>query len=144
MKRILAAMFVMSLFFASPALAAARAFENDAVSVSLPDSWKVADENSGGNGQYSFGNADDTATVIVLVSPISGFTSKEFAEEVASNYEGAKAIDNGDGLYRFTAMVDGVAVRNLAGVFGGQRVLVAIAGSDPDLLSVAASLVIKL
>ncbi|MDR3076815.1 MAG: hypothetical protein LBU26_05895 [Synergistaceae bacterium] len=142
MKRILAAIFALSLFLVLPA--PARAFENDALSISLPDNWKAVDENSGGNGQYAFGNADDTAAVIVLVSPVSGYTSKEFAEEAAAKYEGAKAIDNGDGLYRFTAMGEAHEVRTLAGVFGGQQVLVAVVGSDPDLLSVAASLVIKL
>jgi hypothetical protein len=121
-----------------------KTIENDVLSISLPDSWKTLNENNGSSGTYSYSNADETATVLAMIRPVSGLTSKEFAESVASDYEGAKNEDNGDGLYKFTTVADGNEVRNLVGVIGGNCVLVTIAGSDPDLPSVTASLIIKL
>ena len=145
MKRIFTALFILSLLIAVPAFAAVKTIENAVLSISLPDGWKVVDENNAGDGIYSYNNTDDSAAIVVMVKSASGLTSKEFAEKVAAEYKDTKAEDNGDGFYKFIALTDdGTEVRNLLGVIGGNGVMVTVIGADPDMLTVAASLAIKL
>jgi hypothetical protein len=146
MKKLSTVLFTIAVLFACalPARAATRHMEYETFSIDVPDSWNAEKEERSDGEYVAFGTRDETAMCGVLVMPSSGLSSKEFAERVRESTDGSKLADNGDGLYRFTSEAGGVETRNLLGVLNQSAIVITVAGDDPDLLSVTASIRFKL
>jgi hypothetical protein len=118
--------------------------EYESFSVELPNGWTAEKDPSPDQESVTFTSKSGFSAVAVTVFPSLAFESRAFAEAVSKEAGGDGVKDNGDGLYRFDIVTDGVTARSLVGMLAGQGVVITVTGDDPDLLSVAASIRIKL
>jgi hypothetical protein len=118
--------------------------EYESFSVELPNGWTAEKDPSPGQESVTFTSKSGFAAVSVTVFPSLALESRAFAEAVSKDAGGDRVKDNGDGLYRFDIVTDGVTARTLVGVLEGRGVVITVAGDDPDLPSIAASIKIKL
>ncbi|MDR3076814.1 MAG: hypothetical protein LBU26_05890 [Synergistaceae bacterium] len=144
MKRILAAIFALSLFLVLPALATARG-EYFNFSLDLDDGWTAGRVDSTPEMEdYRFMPAGETSEFAVTVKRTSALSSHEFARKLSEQTGGTEPIDNGDGLYRFVAASDAAKANILVGMIEGRSIMIVIAGADPGLKTAAGSFRVKL
>jgi hypothetical protein len=92
-----------------------------------------------------FANADGSAAAVILVGNGGKATSEDYVENLRKQYDGStEAKDNGDGFYTFSYNDDDVVCRVLAGVKEGTMMALIVMGDDPDLITLAASVRVKI
>ena len=117
--------------------------EYDTFSIDYPEGWAADRKATASYETFTLSNPEETALVSVVVKPTSGMTSQNYAEVTRKNLKGSALRDNGDGMYSFTYDMDGIKCRSLLGVKGEQGFCITVAGQDPNLKAVVASVTFK-